>query len=286
MREKTEWYSQGKSSPPTQVTVQMFSVSLLSPLQRTFTIAANGFREVIRDRILYVIGFFAVILALALRLLPEISVGADGKIFLDLGLAATALLGAIVAIFVGTGLINKEIEKRTVLVLIPKPISRAELIVGKHLGLTAVVTAMVAAMTALYLAMLAWAKIPFSLASLLITQLFLILELAVLIAVALLFGVFTSSILATLLSFGVYFMGHISRDLLKLGEITKNENIENLTRSLYLVLPNLERFNLKNEAVYGILPSPQELWSSALYGLLYIILLLTLANLIFSRRQF
>ncbi|MEB3192640.1 MAG: ABC transporter permease [Snowella sp.] len=253
---------------------------------RIWAIAANGFREVIRDRILYVIGFFAILMALALRLLPEISVGADGKIFLDLGLAATSLLGAIVAIFVGTGLINKEIEKRTVLVLIPKPISRTEFIVGKHLGLSAVLVVMIGAMTIIYLLMLLWAKIPFSLTSILISQAFLLLELAVLTAVAILFGVFTSSILATLFSFGVYFMGHISRDLLKLGAITKNANIETLTRSLYLVLPNLERFNLKNDAVYGLLPSTTELLSSALYGFLYIVLLLTCANLIFARRQF
>jgi ABC-type transport system involved in multi-copper enzyme maturation permease subunit len=253
---------------------------------RIWAIAANGFREVIRDRILYVIGFFAILMALALRLLPEISVGADGKIFLDLGLAATSLLGAIVAIFVGTGLINKEIEKRTVLVLIPKPISRTEFIIGKHLGLSAVLAVMIGAMTIIYLLMLLWAKIPFSLTSILISQAFLLLELAVLTAVAILFGVFTSSILATLFSFGIYFMGHISRDLLKLGAITKNANIETLTRSLYLVLPNLERFNLKNDAVYGLLPSTTELLSSALYGFLYIVLLLTFANLIFARRQF
>ncbi|MBE9174608.1 ABC transporter permease [Synechocystis salina LEGE 06155] len=253
---------------------------------RIWAIAANGFREVIRDRILYVIGFFAILMALALRILPEISVGADGKIFLDLGLAATSLLGAIVAIFVGTGLINKEIEKRTVLVLIPKPLSRSELIIGKHLGLSGVLTAMLVIMTSIYLAMLAWAKIPFSPTAILISQGFLLLELAVLTAIAILFGVFTSSILATLLSFGVYFMGHISRDLLKLGEITKNANIETLTKYLYLVLPNLERFNLKNEAVYGILPTSGELWANLLYGILYITLMLTLANLIFTRRQF
>ena len=255
-------------------------------LFRIWAIAANGFREVIRDRILYVIGFFAIFLALALRLLPEISVGADGKIFLDLGLAATSLLGAIVAIFVGTGLINKEIEKKTVLVLIPKPISRTEFIVGKHLGLSAVLAAMIAIMTVIYLAMLYWAKIPFSLSSILLSQAFLFLELAVLTAVAILFGVFTSSILATLFSFGVYFMGHISKDLLKLGAITKNANIETLTKSLYLVLPNLERFNLKNDAVYGLLPTSSELFSTFLYGILYIVLLLTIANLIFARRQF
>lgn len=255
-------------------------------LFRIWAIAANGFREVIRDRILYVIAFFAIFLALALRLLPEISVGADGKIFLDLGLAATSLLGAIVAIFVGTGLINKEIEKKTVLVLIPKPISRTEFIVGKHLGLSAVLAVMITIMTIIYLGMLYWAKIPFSLSSILLSQAFLFLELAVLTAVAILFGVFTSSILATLFSFGIYFMGHISKDLLKLGAITKNENIETLTKSLYLVLPNLERFNLKNDAVYGLLPASSELFSTLLYGILYVIFLLTLANLIFARRQF
>ena len=255
-------------------------------LARVWVIAANGFREVIRDRILYVIGFFAIVLGLALRLLPEISVGADGKIFLDLGLAATSLLGAIVAIFVGTGLINKEIEKRTVLVMIPKPISRTEFIVGKHLGLSAVLTVMLVVMTTIYLIMLAWADIDFSWSSILISQAFLFLELMLLTAVAILFGVFTSSILATLLSFGVYFMGHISRDLLKLGEITENANVEQLTKSLYLVLPNLERFNLKNEAVYGILPDSATLWSNLLYSIVYIVLLLTLSNLIFARRQF
>ena len=134
--------------------------------------------------------------------------------------------------------------------------------------------------------MLYWAKIPFSLSSILLSQAFLFLELAVLTAVAILFGVFTSSILATLFSFGVYFMGHISKDLLKLGAITKNANIETLTKSLYLVLPNLERFNLKNDAVYGLLPANSELFSTLLYGILYIVLLLTIANLIFARRQF
>ncbi len=253
---------------------------------RIWAIAANGFREVIRDRILYVIGFFAILLGLALRLLPEISVGADGKIFLDLGLAATSILGAIVAIFVGTGLINKEIEKRTVLVLIPKPLSRTEMIVGKHLGLSAVLATMLIIMTSIYLAMLAWAKVPFSWFSILISQSFLLLELMLLTAIAILFGVFTSSILATLLSFGIYFMGHISRDLLELGEMTKNANIERLTTYLYFFLPNLERFNLKNQAVYDILPSASELFSNLLYGVFYIVLLLTLSNVIFARRQF
>lgn len=253
---------------------------------RIWAIAANGFREVIRDRILYVIGFFTIILALGLRIIPDIAVGADAKIILDLGMATTALLGAIVAIFVGTGLINKEIEKRTVLVLIAKPLSRSELIVGKHLGLMGVLAVVIAVMTVIYLGMITWAKVNYSLSSILVAQVYLLLELAIITAVALVFGVFTSSILATLLSFGVYLMGHISSALLKLGQISKNQSIEALTKSLYILLPNLDQFNLKNEAVYGLLPSGVELFQSAIYAVLYTVLLLTIAIVIFSRRQF
>ncbi|MGK7933030.1 MAG: ABC transporter permease [Microcystaceae cyanobacterium] len=259
---------------------------------RIWAIAANGFREVIRDRILYVIGFFTLVMAFGFRVIPELAVGADAKIILDLGMAATSFLGAIVAIFVGTGLINKEIEKRTVLVMIAKPISRLEFIIGKHLGLMGVLAIVVTMMTAIYIGMISWAnmsgwaKIDYSLVSILVAQVFLLLELAIVTAFALVFGVFTSSILATLLSFGVYLMGHISSALLRLGQISKNESIEALTKGLYVILPNLDRFNLKNDAIYGILPSSTDLLQSVVYAILYTVLLLTAAILIFSRRQF
>ncbi len=255
-------------------------------LTRIWAIAANGFREVIRDRILYVIGFFALLLVIALRILPQVAVSADEKIFLDLGIGAMNILGAIVAIFVGTGLINKEIEKKTVLILIPKPITKAEFIVGKHLGLSAVLLVLVATMTVIYFSLMNLSSVSYAFVPLLVAIIYFLIELALLTAVAIAFGVFTSSILATLLSFGVYVMGHLSRDILELGKITKNESIEALTNNLFLILPDLERFNLKNEAVYGLLPTTGELISSALYGLLYIVLLLAITILIFSQRQF
>lgn len=255
-------------------------------ITRILAIATNGFREVIRDRILYVIGFFVLLLVLASRILPPIAVSADEKIFLDLGIGGISLLGAIVAIFVGTGLINKEIEKRTVLILIPKPLTTTEFIVGKHLGLSAVLTVLVAIMTIVYFSLMSLLTINYPLQSLLIAIGYILLELALLTAVAMTFGVFTSSILATLLSFGVFIMGHLSRDLLQLGKITENPGIEKITKTLFLILPDLERLNLKNEAVYNILPSTGELVSSLIYAILYIVLLLTITIVIFSRRQF
>lgn len=253
---------------------------------RVWAIAKNGFQEIIRDRILYFICFFALLLILASRLLPEIAAGTDEKILLDFGIGSITLLTVVIAIFVGTGLINKEIEKRTLLMLIPKPITRSELILGKHLGLLGVLTVTVAIMMLIYLGMLSFSNISYPLIPLSIAAIYLLLELALLIAVAIVFGVFTSSILATLLSFGVYLMGHFSQDLVELGKISKNANIENLTSSLYVILPDLSRLDLKNEAVYGLLPNSTELLTHALYGLLYTTLLLLIAMTIFAQKEF
>ncbi|GCA80771.1 ABC transporter permease [Microcystis aeruginosa] len=253
---------------------------------RIWAIAANSFREVIRDRILYFIGFFALLMAFAWRLLPEIAVGTHEKIFLDLGLAAIGLLGVIVAVFVGTGLINKEIDKRTILVLIPKPLSRAEFILGKHLGLSGVLAVMLGVMLVIYLLMLLGMKVSFQALPLIVSVFYLGLELILIASVAIAFGVFTSSILATLMTFGVYVMGHISKDLIQLGIISKNANILAITKNIYLILPDLERLNFRNEAVYGLLPSADVLMGNALYSLVYTGLLLGISILIFSRRQF
>ncbi|NEO14570.1 MAG: ABC transporter permease [Moorea sp. SIO1F2] len=255
-------------------------------LARIWAIAANGFREVIRDRVLYLIGFFALALGIALRLLPEVAATTEEKIFLDLGLAAMGILGVIVSVFVGTGLINKEIEKRTVLVLIPKPLNRAEFIIGKHLGLSGVLAVLVVAMTAIYLLGLRASSIEYPVVSILVSVVYQFLELSLITAVALMFGVFTSSLLATLLTFGVYMMGHLSRDLVELSKLSENPGIERMTETLYLVIPDLSRLNLKNDAVYGVLPPFPELFLNGLYGLLYIVLLLAIAILIFWQREF
>ncbi|WP_026732899.1 ABC transporter permease [Fischerella sp. PCC 9605] len=255
---------------------------------RISVIATNVFREVIRDRILFIIGFYFLILAVAIYLLPQFAAATEDKMFFDFSLATMSLLGLVVAVFVGTELVNKEIEKRTVLVLIAKPISRSEFITGKYLGLLAVLAFLIAAMTAIALAFLLFNQIAYSLASILIATFFLFLQLSLIAAVAITLGVFTSSLLATALTFAVYLMGNITQDLLKLGRLGNNSNIQNLTQTLYLVLPDLSRLDVKNDAVYGLaaLPNTTALISNAGYGLLYTAMLLAIAILIFSQREF
>jgi len=255
-------------------------------LVRIWVVAANGFREVIRDRILYVLGFFALLLLLALQIISRVSAGSDEKIFLDFGIGAIAFLSALVAIFVGTTLINKEIDKRTLLVLIPKPLTKAEFILGKHLGLSGVIATLVLVMTLIYFLLLSLSKITYPLVTMGVCVLYLFLELMLLIAVAITFSVFTSSILATLLTFAIYLMGNVSGDLLELGQISNNTTVKLLTQGLYLILPDLSRFNLRNEAVYGLLPSSEQLLNNAAYGILYTSLLLLVAIGIFSQKEF
>jgi len=255
---------------------------------RVFAIANNSFREVVRDRILYIIGFYAIILAIAVNLLPQLAAATEDKMFLDLGLAVMSTLSLIIAVFVGTGLISKEIEKRTILILIAKPISRNEFIIGKFLGLSTVLGLLVTAMNIIYLIFLQLNNIAYSITSIVVNAIFLILQLSLISAIAIAFGVFTGSILATALTFAVYLMGNITQDLLKLARISENPGLEKITQALYLILPDLSRLDLKNEAVYGFaaLPDLTTLFINAGYSLLYSAMLLAVAAVIFSRKQF
>lgn len=256
--------------------------------RRIFTLATNVFAETIRDRVLYLIGLYAIALFAGAELLPQLAAGTGDKILLDFGLNIMSFLGLIITIFVGTNLINKEVDKKTLLVLISKPIARWELIVGKHVGLSFVLAILILSMTVIDLLVLWLNQVPFEVGSLLLASLFLFLQLSLITAVAIFFGVFTSSLLATLLTFAVYLMGHFTRDLLKFGEISESPGLQNLANGLYLILPDLARLDLKNQAIYGIeaLPEMLTLATNVVYGAVYVILLLAIASWIFARREF
>ncbi|MFN7661955.1 MAG: ABC transporter permease, partial [Dolichospermum sp.] len=181
------------------------------------------------------------------------------------------IIGLIVAIFIGTGLVNKEIEKRTILVLIAKPISRSEFIASKYLGLSAIIAVLVVIMTMIYLGFLQIGKISYPMTSIFLATLFMFFQLCLITAVAITLGVFTSSLIATALTYAVYLMGNITQDLFALGKLSSNPTMERITQSLYLILPDLSRLDLKNDAVYGLqaLPDTITLIINAVYGLLY-----------------
>jgi Cu-processing system permease protein len=259
---------------------------MFSPIARVTTISTNVFREVIRDRVLYLLGLYGIVLLLAMRLLPEIAAATERKILPDVGLALMQVMGLLLSIFVGTNLVNKEIEKRTVLVLIAKPVSRTEFIIGKHLGLTGVLGVLVIIMTGIYGAVMTFAKVPFVTQDILIHGAFLWLQLSLVTAIALMFGVFTGPILGIMMTFGIYLMGTLSRDMVTFAKLSKNPDLERISGWFYLILPDIGRLDLKNQVVYHLIPDQTSLLVSGGYGLLYIGLVLSLTSLIFSRREF
>ncbi len=253
---------------------------------RIWAIAHNAFRETIRDKILYLLLLFLLLMVGASLYLPQVAITADQKILQDVGLTAMHLIGLVVAVFVGTGLIFKEIDRRTVYILIAKPLTRAEFIVGKHVGLAALLSVLLAVMLAMFL-LIVGVQVPgLAWEAMLISTVFMWLELVVIVAAALMFGVFTSSILATIYTLIVYLLGHGSRGLLQLADLVTNAAAAQALRALYFVLPDLERLNLRNVAVHDLLPPASELWLAALYGGVYAVALLAIATLVFSRRQF
>jgi ABC-type transport system involved in multi-copper enzyme maturation permease subunit len=246
-------------------------------------IALNTFREAIRDRILYLLLAFALVLIGVSRTLSLLTVGDEEKIIKDIGLSAISLFGVLTAVFVGVSLVFKEIERRTVYTLFANPIRRWHFVTGKFLGLLAVLTMNVALMsTALFGILLLRGEAPWALVP---AILLILVELAMITSFALLFSSITNPILAALMTFAVYVMGHLSWSLLLLRAKITGAGAA-ICDFAYWVMPNLERLNVKAEAVHDIPLQPGHVPFALLYGLAYAALVLALACFAFERKEF
>lgn len=248
-------------------------------------IALNTFREAKRDRILYLLFFFAALSIAASRVLAILTVGDRIKVVMDVGLASISIFGVLMAILMGTGLVYKEIDKKTIFTLLSKPIHRVEFILGKFLGLVLTLFIMTGLMTLIFLVLLflhtfriEWVM--------LVAVAYIFLELVLLTAVAILFSTFSTPILSSIFSLAFYIIGHLSWGLEALIPKIRPGLGRTLVRILYMVLPDLENFNFKTEVVHGLaIPAGIHFWA-VLYGILYTAFMLGLAVFIFRRRDF
>ncbi len=248
-------------------------------------IALNTFREAIRDRVLYLLLFFALASLLFSRLLALLTVGDRVKIVTDVGLASISLFGTLMAILMGTGLVYKEIDKKTIYTLLSKPIHRHQFLLGKYFGLVLTLFVMLFLMTMIFFVIyfLHALKIEWSM---LIALFYVFIELCLITAVALFFSCFSTPILSSIFSLAFYLIGHLSwglETLLKkmtpgVGKVT--------ARIFYTFLPDLENFNFKTEIVHHLPIPSQVLFYSTLYGIFYTVFVLFLAILIFRKRDF
>ena len=255
---------------------------------RISAIARNAFREAVRDRVLYNLVLFVLLLTGASIFIGELSGGQERKVIVDLGLSAMLLFGAFIAIFVGVGLVYKELERRTIYAVFSKPVGRGEFLVGKYLGLciTLLVNVLVmgvgVSLALLYVSR-GWDPL---IPTIWPAVLLIYLELMLLTAVALLFSSFSSPALSALLTFMVFIIGHFSADLKSLAVSMGSTGARWLFTGLYYLLPNLANYSFITPAAHGRAPAPGFVVATALYAFIYITVILAAATLIFSRRNF
>jgi ABC-type transport system involved in multi-copper enzyme maturation permease subunit len=255
---------------------------------RIAAIAGNAFREAVRDRVLYNLVLFVLLLTVAAIFIGELSGGQERKIIVDLGLSAMLLFGVFISIFVGVGLVYKEIERRTIYAIFSKPVGRGEFLLGKYLGLclTLLVNVLVMGIgVSLALIYVSRGWDPFIL-TIWPAVLLIYLELMILTGVALLFSSFSSPALSALLTFFIFVIGHFSADLKNLSTSMDSTSARWLFGSLYYLLPNLANYSFITAAAHGHLPTAGFVLAAALYACVYVTVTLAAATLIFSRRNF
>ncbi len=248
-------------------------------------IALNTFRETLRDKILYNLLFFALLLIGGSVLLGDLTIMEHSKIVTDMGLAAINLIGVIIAVFVGIGLVSKEIERRTVYTIMARPITRTQFILGKYLGLVLTLSVNVVIMLVVFLLTLWMTAATIHVALLQAVQLIFI-ELLLVTALALFFSTFSSSTLSAIMTLAFFVIGHLTTDLKGLAEKSQNETVEAVMTALYYLCPNLEALNVKGQAARGIIVDPSYQVLASAYGLLYTAMLIVAACVIFQRRDF
>ena len=261
-------------------------------------IAINGFREAVRDKVMYSLVAFAILLILASYAIAQLTAGQDVKILKDLGLSAIAIFGLFMAIFIGIGLVSKEVERRSIYALLAKPVRRSDLVLGKYLGLVLTLLVNVAVMTAalyLVLAYLGWhateneklaREAPLLDPALLKAVALTLVQLMIVTATALFFSTFSTPILSAALTFGVYVAGFFSTDLRNFDQVVESTAVQTLARTLYYVLPNLSSFDVTAQVVHGVHVGWKYIAVTTAYGLTYIAALLIISVTIFSRRDF
>lgn len=255
-------------------------------MSKLLSIALNTFRESVRDRILYNLVFFVLLITAAAVFLGELTAGNEARVIVNLGLSVVLIFGAFIAIFVGVGLVSKEIERRTVYAIFAKPVSRFEFLIGKYLGLCLTLLLNVFVMAAgISLALLYVGSIGL-IGSVWAATFLIYLELIILTATAILFSSFSSPILSALLTFMVFIIGHFSSALKEVAESLGSTAAKLFFNALYYFLPNLSFFSFSTNASHGQIPSSSYLVSAILYCLIYVVILISASIFVFSKRNF
>jgi ABC-type transport system involved in multi-copper enzyme maturation permease subunit len=256
-------------------------------MNRTGVVALNTFREAVRDRVLYSLVFFGLLMMAAAILVGQISIGIENLVIVSLGLSAISVIGLLIAIFIGVGLVYKEMDKRTLYALLAKPVRRWEFLLGKFAGLVLTLAVNTAAMAAGLFLVLLFERHSLERTdiSIVIAVYFILLKLALIVALAMLFSCFTTPLLSILFTSGLYIAGLFVQEMRTFHTRTPNPAVEAIFRWLSYVLPNFENFDVMAAATHGRTIPASLILENTIYAFLYCSIVMLTAAAVFSRRN-
>ena len=248
-------------------------------------IAVNTFKESARNKMFYLLVFFGILFALSSKLVSFLTLGDTMKVLKDTGLAAINFFCVLIAVFTGINLVYKEIERKTVFNILSKPVSRDDFIIGKFLGLALTMLTALGSMAVIFFAFVALSGGGLDL-KIALYFFMLFLELLVIIAISLLFSSFTTPILSFIFTVSLYLIGQVMWTYNEFKDLLAIPAWRTATQVLYYLLPNLDKFNIKNEVVTGAAIAPLSVLFASLYAAAYVLALLAVTILIFRKREF
>lgn len=253
---------------------------------RIWNVALNTFREAVRDRVLYNLVFFALLLVATAPLFSQISIGLERIVLINLGLSSISIFGVVITVFIGTGLVSKEIEKRTLYTVLARPVRRWEFILGKYLGLSVTLAVNTFFMAiGFFLALLYVAKgLKASDVNLIAAIYLIVLQFLILIAITLMFSSFSSPLFAAIFAFAIYAIGCFADDLRGFAQIVEGVGGK-LAYWLSYVVPNFGSMNVISPVSHQKPVGAALLLTSTLYAIAYASAALSAAILIFERRD-
>lgn len=255
-------------------------------MPRILIIARNAFREAVRDRVLYNLILFVLIITASAIFLGELTAGQEARVIVDLGLSAMLIFGVFISIFVGVSLVWKEIERRTVYSIFSKPVGRGEFIIGKYLGLCLTLLVNVVVMGVGVTLALLYVEGGRFVGAIWGAILLIFLELTIITGVAIMFSSFSSPALSALLTFFIFLIGHFSSSLRDFAENTGSQAAIVFFNAIYYLLPNLAQFSFITNVANAQTVPLQVIGAAALYAIAFDAILLAITVLIFSRRSF
>ncbi|HEY2462049.1 MAG TPA: ABC transporter permease subunit [Candidatus Acidoferrum sp.] len=256
-------------------------------MSRVGVVAWNTFREAVRDRVLYNLVFFALLMMAAAILVGQISIGIEQSVIISLGLSAISVIGLLIAVFIGVGLVSKEMDKRTLYAVLAKPVRRWEFLLGKFGGLLLTLAVNTAAMAMGLFAALLYVKHPLERADavVVVAVYFILLKLALVVALAMLFSCYTTPLLAILFTAGLYVAGLFVVQMRGFHSDTLAPAIQTGLRWLSYLLPNFENFDVMASAAHGRAVPGTLILQNTGYAVLYCVVVLAAASAVFARRN-